>query len=164
MSLIKDPKVGGAVAAIVLIAAVGYTVMSSDSGPEYREINEFWYYDVTTKALFAGPTDAVAPIDAPSGGKQADGRPAGVRAINFGCGNCKEKYIGYLQQYQPDGVALMKSGKTHANREAMKHLQIADPADLAWHPWESEASTAIQKKAFSKCPANVETVPCEPGE
>lgn len=46
-----------------------------------------WYYDLNTSQLFSGPVGIAVPCEAPSG-IPFEGKPAGVLAVVYECGEC----------------------------------------------------------------------------
>ncbi len=59
--------------------------MNSDDGERALAPVEFYFYDIETGELFAGPSNVSGPIDAPSG----EGN--GYKAYVFTCGDCNDE-------------------------------------------------------------------------
>jgi hypothetical protein len=160
---LKKPAVGIGIAAAVLVLSLVLIMMRMDSGgPTYRKVGKYWFYDLSTKELFPAYTSAVPPIEAPS--KAAiDGQPSGVRAFVFGCGDCKETFIGYLQKYLPEGKTLMANMNDELRqRKAAKFSRIASPDDVEWHPDGGDEAGAVVHKAMTRCPKGSKTAVCDP--
>ena len=94
-------------AALVTVFALMYIFFSSGK-PKGQQIQSQWFYDMSTKKLFAAPIDQHAPIDTPSGPKQ------GVKAVVYTCpdGDCEsEPRIAWLEMYTPKVKALLLEQK-----------------------------------------------------
>jgi hypothetical protein len=157
MDSVRDPKVGGGLAAVCFLAAVGITVMNSGGG-RGTVVVAAWFYDLNTKTLFEGPREGIMPIDAPSGALKdgpADlGGKAGVKAWVYSCGECTEKdqFIGYLQYHPQEMWGLVNT----ASREDMKKLSETKKVRTVDGPWmpvtSPEGKKLIAEAAISKCP------------
>ncbi len=91
-----------AVAVVLLLVGVGLIVLRG-GGPSQTSggaaPSNLYYYDLQSGELFAGPTDAIGTIEAPSGGD-------GVRAFVYTCGECTqdELVVGYIQRLNDKAV------------------------------------------------------------
>lgn len=154
-SMMQDPKIGGTVAAVLLITAV--TLILTQKGDSRGfVVTGAYYYDLNTKKLFDGPREELLPIDAPSGPLQAAepadiGKKAGVKAYVYSCGECKEGewFIGLLEYY-PESVWSLKDSETEYDKfsEARK---IAAP-DGPWIQANSEEGKKLNdQRIFMNC-------------
>jgi len=101
-------------AGVVTISAVLVMVMSliyiffNSGAPKAQMAESQWFYDLTTKKLFAAPMEEYAPIDTPSGPKQ------GVKAMVYACpdSDCKsDPRIAWLEMYTPKVKKLLLEQK-----------------------------------------------------
>lgn len=96
LAKLKDPKVGGAVAALVLLVAVVNAVLfmtGKEEMPGNAPVTQAWFYDESSKKLIEAPVRDAAKQDAP-------------QAIVFACGSCAEegnRFIGFLKRKTPKG-------------------------------------------------------------
>lgn len=158
-----NPKVGIGIAAVVIVAAIGVFVMNSDdSNPDHRSNTKEWFYDLGDKKLFAVDASTPSPVEAPSGAKDADGDPGGVKAYVFGCGDCTEHFIGYLMKYSAEGKKIMDSGVENANREAKKFIVFRSVEDGEWVSDVSEEGSKLVRAAVTKCPNDKKIQSCNP--
>ena len=151
----KNPVVGGAIAAVVVLLAV----VLAWPKKEAKRIEQYWYFDLNTHELFEGPTDQYLPIDAPSGAlANSDAAPetkgkAGVLAHVFSCGECTEgeQYIGWLE-YQKELVPYVEGeDEAAAQKKYMEaHLMRAEDGEK-WIIYDSEEGDKIRLAAHTKC-------------
>jgi hypothetical protein len=128
---------------------------------------QYYFYDLSNGQLFAADTSALPPIPAPSGKKTPDGRDAGVRAIVFSCGDCKDekqRYIGYLETFTPEAketmISMMKQISTApSSMPATQGMQdpmmygrmIMDPQKPGWLTMDSPAAGKLIQESMGKC-------------
>ena len=91
----------GIVAVVVVIASVLSMWRPGNRNPSAAWTREY-YYDLNTGKLFAADMEHAPPIEAPSGSHE--GRPAGVLAYVFTCGECTEKQwrVAFLENHTDD--------------------------------------------------------------
>ena len=160
---LSDPKVGGTIAAIVIVVAIVLAVSrSGDTGPTHRKVDQIYFYDLGDKKLYATDPDTLSPTDAPSGFKTPESEPGGVRAYVFGCGDCKEHFIAYLEKYTPEGKKMMESGDVTAIYKINDHVHVRAADGDEWLVGGSEEGKKIVSTSESKCPKGVKVVPCNP--
>lgn len=165
MSKLSDPKIGGPVAGVLLIAALGYAfyAMGGDDGPTYRKkIERAYFYDLGEKKLFPHDAKDQPPVEAPSGFKTEDGQPGGVRAHVFGCGDCSEPFIGYLQTLTAEGKAMLDSGDPTMIYKTGDEYRIRAAEGGEWYESFKPEAKKIIGDASARCPAGTKTVPCNP--
>lgn len=99
-TLNKNPALAGGIVVVVIVAAVVAMRGSSGAPP----LDQAWFYDLQTGALFPGDRFAPAPIDAPSGAGN------GVTAVVLGCGDCEAKptKAHWLEKFTPEALAVHK--------------------------------------------------------
>ena len=147
------------IAVVMLVCALGYLVMSNtQSGP--RGPKNYWFYDLEDKELFAASIESVAPIEAPSGGE-------GVRAFVYGCGDCEDLQIAWLQKMTPRGKAQKEHQDKIMKEEGIKgggfmgpdqymFQQLISKGDkIRWLPTTIPEAHKIQQ-ADRNCPDGVE--------
>lgn len=144
LSKIRDPKVGGAIAGVIILIAVANAVMFATKTEEpagLPAVTDGWFYRESTKEILLQDLDA-PPSDA-------------VRAYVYTCGECKkedERFIGYLKRMKSDN-----SGS---------EVKLKD--DEAWIPYkinDLENEAALELMAVHKrhdC-AGGKLVRCRPG-
>lgn len=160
---LSDPKIGGTIAVIVLVVAVVLAVSrGGDTGPTYRTVEQIYFYDLGEKKLYGTDPKTLSPVDAPSGFKTPEGEPGGVRAYVFGCGDCKEHFIGYLQKYTPEGKKMLESGDERAIYKINPHVRVRAAEDGEWLLGESDEGKKVIGSSTSKCPKGVRVMPCNP--
>lgn len=114
-----------------------------------------WYYDLQAGKLFVAWLES-PPIEAPSG-KLPDGKPAGVRAYVFSCGDCavsEERQVLWLETFtvKPGGPSFDANGKRRpptppgniASPDAGGVPLVKRPTDLDWVKNGSEEAKKMQ--------------------
>ncbi len=90
----SNPKVVAGLAAVLVVAALGWLVAQLGGSETPDNAGRAWYLDMKTGELFRASATRVPPIQSP------DGNDA-VRAVVFSCGKCdekKERFIGYYEK------------------------------------------------------------------
>jgi hypothetical protein len=138
-ALNSHPTISTAGAVVLLafcLGAVGWQLMGSETEP-WREAT--YFYDLNTGRIFiAAPSEA--PIPAPSG-STADGKPAGVRARIYACGDCRDSYAGMTTKE----VAESDAELTFIQRpmEEQENGDQASPEATAYGPPELGYRTEV---------------------
>lgn len=142
-----NPKVGAAIAAVVLILAVVIAMRGGNA--EVRDLNHGYFYDLQTNDVYLYTGDNVAPVTAPSGG-------VGVRAWVYTCDNCDDEaaqFVGYIQKYTDDAKAAMDAGDTpEGDVESKILLRLPEGDEESWVPRNSEDGRRIRESVDSRCP------------
>jgi len=168
-----------AIAALVILFFSIWAIMCQLGGGRrnFTEVRNVYFFDVTKNELFEAPATSIAPIDVPSGQKDANGEPAGVRANVFSCGSCSasNRFIAYLQKYsleardkmmQFQGPEMTEEEQFAAMEEMALYEQqifVADAEELKWHPIDSEEGMQIREKNFVNRCKDSRPRPCYPG-
>ena len=145
------------VALVVLVAAVGWSVTTWRASRKIDPGRQ-WFYDPGTRALFAGPADALPPILAPS--QAPDETPMGVAAHVFTCGNCEpsEWIVLYLEKWTPEAAERVRAVRRGAgiSREGLQQLSatgrlIKRPGDASWVQFDGEPGRRILALEATLC-------------
>jgi hypothetical protein len=152
----KNPMiiVSIAIASVLILLVIIGLSMPEKTIKTVREYNKKgWFYDLNTGKLFVAESDAVPPIDAPSGVLH-NGRPAGVRAYVFSYAyepNETNRFIGFLEIPNPvtkkEVPESISSGASGAKRWGQGRL-ICRVDDEQWVPADSNEGQAILKELF----------------
>lgn len=89
------------VVAIVLLGLALFIVIKTGRPAGYSTPVSVYYYDLNTGELFAALSTEIPPIEAPSG-PLPNGKPAGVRAFVYSCGDCSDpaqRRVAWLEKY-----------------------------------------------------------------
>lgn len=173
IGVVKPPRMLAAIAIVVCAFALVLNVatliwyftvfarpaatlpMTADLLDDPSDGFKVFYYDLSSGKVFAGPSDALPPIETPSRAK-INGQPAGVRAHVLSCGDCndpKQRYVGYLETYTEERKQAMldpmssfknRSGKPMGADEG--HLVARGNLEGGW----AEASSAEGMKVVSE--------------
>jgi hypothetical protein len=173
----KDPKVGGPVAGVIVLVAVAYAIFGGGADPTGRpDMTTVWYYDLNTEKLYpvkwgeVGHTH-IPPQPAPSGPLKEDvgplkkGDDAGVRAMNIACGSCEnEQFIGRLETYtQEVGKMFYQDGTFPAPELIQANFYFRSHEDKTWVLANSEEAQIIDAAFTKRCrDAGKKIVVCEP--
>jgi len=145
---------------LILLVVIGL-LMPDRTATTVEGYKKGWFYDLNTGKLFVAESDAVPPVDAPSGALPS-GRPAGVRAYVFSYAyepneaNC---FIGFLEipnelSHPLRDPGAKKEGPEFVGLEAGGAKQwgqgrlIRRVADERWVPAESDEGRAILRELF----------------
>lgn len=143
------------------------------------------FIDLATGDFFEAPQGAVPPMDAPSGAKLADGSPAGVRPVLYGCGGCDDpeaRFIAWVETYTPEDAKYLRENRGPGRWQAMRNQEADDgsyeepyepeklvapmPApgsDLTtiyWSYASDPEGKELEKAALENCPEGVYSRPC----
>lgn len=134
-------------------------------------LTQLYYFDLNTGKLFSG-LDTAPPIAAPSGAYQ--GKPAGVRAIVYACGDCQDSkniFVGYLETLD-DAFAAgvpVASRQGYYNAQvpislpgAEEALRVSAPKPIKWVAKNSEEGAAVIEAARSHCGEDKQLDECLP--
>jgi hypothetical protein len=86
---------------LLLVALV--LIRRPESGPEYEQGRQAWFYDMNTGRLFIAGSGKAGPVKAPSG-PLSEGGPAGFRATVYSYvldPNDAELFVGFLEKPNP---------------------------------------------------------------
>ena len=168
-------------AVVVLVISLGVIIMNSTSSQRSR-IVDMYYYDMNTGKLFIGKSDALPPIEAPSG--PINNSPAGVRAYVFACGDCpadidgaseeelKEMnvFIGWLEKYSEQAKAALAKQQEDPAADVDYFMAIEQgqhvsaPGSNRWVGANSEAGFRLMERISQLCGSTGEIPkPCYPG-
>ena len=153
-------------AVVLLVIALGAIIMQTRGGGGSRSsITDVYYYDLNTGELFPGPSDQIAPIDAPSG--PYNGKPGGVRAFVFSCEDCDDEsthFIGWLDMY----TAEAKEALTNPNADMSLSSQLYEQGrmikrveDETWVPSTDVEAYTVMENIKYQCPGG-RPQPCYP--
>ena len=151
----QNPKVAIGITCVSVFTFL-VIVVRMLSGPETAKVKESkkaWFYDLNTGELFVAKSNAVPPIEAPSG-PLSNGRQAGVKAYVFTYAyepNELDYFIGFLEipdpQAQEDTPDSAKSA-VHGVRQWGRGKLIRRVEDKQWVPGDSMEGRAILKEIF----------------
>lgn len=169
-----------AIVLVVVVLAVALVVIYlSRPGAGAGAGGEHYYFDLNTERLFVGPSDAMPPIDAPSG--PHDGEPAGVRAHVFACGGCPPDLAGLSPAEAEEQGALIHHLETftpEARRAAERDPVDADEASVQFEQMEAgrmvrrldatrwiqaESQAGVDATVVAPCPDDGSPRQCRPG-
>jgi len=155
---------------LILVAAVIF-VIGRVRRPGHAIVGEM-YYDLGSRELFVGPSDVLAPIEAPSGGE-------GVRAFVFACGQCADPFkgeIAYLVKYPDDAkrqIQALREQAEHAPPEEQVALRteadsylmlkrvVAPPDAGVWVVDNGTTVEPLRQQLASRC-GKEKLAPCRP--
>jgi len=140
-------------AASVLVLVVTIGLLMPGEAVKVKEYDKGWFYDLNTGQLFVAKSDAVVPIEAPSG-PLPQGGPAGVRAYVFSYSdepNETNRFIGFLEIPHPEikkkRVEPVESTAGGAERWGQGML-ICRVGDEQWVPANGAKGRAILRGLF----------------
>ncbi|MBA7654868.1 hypothetical protein ES703_62761 [subsurface metagenome] len=149
----KNPRliIGITCASMFVLLLIVIGQLAPEETVKTREYKKAWFYDLNTGELFVARSDAIPPIEAPSG-PLPNGQPAGVRAYVFSFSdepNEFNRFIGFLEipdpQAKKNGAPPAESGAGGARRWGQDRL-IRRVKDKQWVPANSEQGQAILRK------------------
>jgi len=169
-----NPTIMTALAVLLTLAALAYVVSRRHTSS--LRIVHAYFYDLNDDKPFIGPSNALAPIRAPSD-ERAEAPPdtlSGVRAHVFSCTGCDDDethFIGWLEKYTPEARQLLLNPPDDSDDA----ISAKGPAELAaegrqvraveggpWVPAASAEGIEIQRQARARCPAGQRAKPCRP--
>ena len=140
-------------AASVLVLVVTIGLLMPGEAVKVKEYEKGWFYDLNTGQLFVAKSDAVVPVEAPSG-PLPQGGPAGVRAYVFSYSdepNEANRFIGFLEIPDPEvkkkRVEPIESTAGGAERWGQGRL-ICRVGDKQWVPANDAKGRAILRGLF----------------
>jgi len=167
----KQLKIVGATVLLAIAGALFYFQYGMPSAPAVSRAS--WYYDLHTRKLFAANLES-PPIDAPSG-VQVDGKPAGVRAYVFSCGDCAidlQRTLAWLETFddKPTGPGFDANGGRRpaappsaggaSSPSWLAGSKVKKPDDKDWVHNASEEAKVV--KALEDCPNGAAPKRCTP--
>lgn len=110
-------------AVVLLVVTLGWIILQA-KGPSASRMKSQYYYDLNTGTIFTADSSEMPPIETPSGPDKT-GKPAGVRARVFACGDCRRSYVGmtvaqieeadafiaFLEKFTPEAKKSMEEAK-----------------------------------------------------
>lgn len=176
-TLEKHSAVTIAVVVIVLLASSTLLYKNVFRGRVVPNIDQRYFFDLNTGMLFLADVAALPPVEAPSG-TLPDGKPAGVRAHVYACGECGQydgmtaeqmhasgALIGWVETYsQAATAAVSQNSDDPYNADVGISGQfVRDPLGDEWIPLDSDAAAELMRRAMESCPAGQRPNPCHPG-
>jgi hypothetical protein len=158
----NNRRVMGVAAGVVLAVAIVLILMQVLAGGSGQEAEtQAWFYDLNTGQLFVTTRDELSPIGAPSGPRPT-GEPAGALARVFSCHECnaKNRYIGWLEIYTPQGHENLEGTPLYppdvlANLAGNEKLIAAPPESagdaVEWHGYNTPQAQRIRERARQRC-------------
>lgn len=151
-------------AVVLLVIALGAIIMQTRGGGG-SGIIDVYYYDLSTGQLFTGPSNQLAPIEAPSG--PYNGKPGGVRAFVFSCTDCDDEsthFIGWLDMYTPEAKEALANptAEMGASFELYErgHL-VKRVEDETWVSANDPEGFRVMEAISQECPGG-RPQPCYP--
>lgn len=149
------------VALVVLIVAIAILITRSGGT---RTLDGYYFYDLSTGALFTQPMGTMPPVATEAGADQ------GVRAFVMTCASCDadERFIAYLTTLPEQVKQQIESGQTGnlspGDLEGYNLLIATPPASgesPVWVKYNAPAGEAIRKKVMGRCTGRQPTA-CHP--
>lgn len=171
-----------AIAVLLLVVALAVTLMFGR--PERLGMPDRYFYDLNTGELFMVSTDALPPIETSSGPFQ--GRPAGVQAHVYACGECEpnltgatmddlrdsETYIAWFERYSDEVIEMLprrerdlqrlSDDRRHQAYEMMDEGLLVSPDARQWLRGNDEAGMQLIEDAVRRCEDGSYAEPCHP--
>jgi hypothetical protein len=123
-----------AMAIVVALAALGYTLRSATQGPPSAATKAFYTTD-EGQTVFVADMSAVPPFE-------HDGKLA-YRVWMYSCDGGKTKFPGYLERYTPEAkkrIEAARAGGGGAASPAPGDVELKKPG--AGNPWVSRANSS----------------------
>ena len=131
--------IAGAMAVIVVLAALGYTLRSAAQGPPTASTKAFYTTDEGT-TVFVADMSLVPPFD-------HNGKPA-YRVWMYSCNGGKTRFPGYLERYTAQAKKRIESARASGGGGgaplAPGEIELKKPG--AGNPWVSRADTSEAAK------------------
>ncbi|MEE9371312.1 MAG: hypothetical protein V3W45_07585 [Sedimentisphaerales bacterium] len=145
--------IGITFASVLILLVIVICMLMPEETIKVEEYDKEWFYDLNTGQLFVAKSDAVVPIEAPSG-ELPQGGPAGVRAYVFSYSdepNEANRFIGFLEIPDPnakdDKLLSLESTATGAELWGQGRL-ICRVGDEQWVSANSAKGRAILRGLF----------------
>jgi hypothetical protein len=157
----KNPIVG-VVIAVVILGIAGYIMMSTSGGGGGKQIEQRYFYDLSTGELTAMGNEP-APVTAASGSQA-------VWAHVFSCGSCEDesqRFVAYLQKLTDEAKAEFAKPLTQQDSDViMAGGRVALPpkepgGEIRWVPADGMEGMRIGEAPLSLCPGGTPKL-CEP--
>lgn len=161
----------GFAAVALLIAAYNLGYLRKDTPVNERPVAKVYFYDLNKGEVFVGD-DCLPPVPAPSG--PIDGKPAGVIANVFSCGDCADastRFVGYLEtideKFRAGVDPTIARGYYNAPSPTVvpgltEATLVKLPEDKTWVSKSSADGAAVMSAHESKCPAGTVATGCNP--
>jgi hypothetical protein len=148
----KNPKIiiGITIASVSILLMVVILLLIPEETVKVEEYEKGWFYDLNTGELFVAKSDAVVPVEAPSG-PLPQGRPAGVRAYVFSYSdepNDSQRFIGFLEIPDPNFNPDSANSQLKGARLWGQGKLICKPEDNKWVSANSKEGQAILQEFF----------------
>ena len=157
----ENQGIATAVMGVMIFAALGFMAMQIWSmlnpPPPPEDIVMGYFYDLNTKTLFEAPADSEIPMSRESG--DFEGKPAGVRAHVFACGQCSDesaRFIGYLEKPLPP------EDRPPPDDPRSEVTLIKREEDTKWVESDSREAERIRQAVYQRCTAGQRTNFCRP--
>ena len=137
-------------AASVLVLVVTIGLLMPGEAVKVKEYDKGWFYDLNTGQLFVAKSDAVVPIEAPSG-PLPNGKPAGVLAYVFSYvpePNDSQRFIGFLEMPNPNFKGDSFDSRLSGAKRWGQGKLICKPEDNKWVSANSKEGQAILQEFF----------------
>lgn len=172
----QNPGLVNAVAAALavialLVVAYNFGFLTKERNVADQPLPKLYYYDLNKNELFTAE-DELSPIPAPSG--PMDGKPAGVLASVYACGDCANasaRKVAYLEKIDEEFLSKVDPSlrKGYYNGTSPATIQgIADatlvktPDSKTWVARNSDEGRAITEANESNCPESAPYQGCLP--
>ena len=157
---------------VVLILALGWMVQTSMLNRyNSADVPNAWFYDLNTGELFEAKSNAIPPIDAPSG-NLPNGEPAGVRAKVFACGDRSDpakQFVGWLEKLTPEAKQAIVQGQTGEGMSSssssigyLEGLLVRSADGDRWVSANSREAMRLFQSPRDRCPKGEVLSPCFP--
>ncbi|MCX5659313.1 MAG: hypothetical protein NTW19_06265 [Planctomycetota bacterium] len=132
--------------------------------PQPALVAQAYYYDLNTGKLFPARIERLPPIAVPGAAPGAE--PAGVRAMVFSCGDCRnptDRMIAWLERFKPAFTAEHPYYDNLNDLDANvwePELEVLRPGGKAWVEFPTEEGQEI--RVVPICPNGSPAVACVP--
>ena len=126
-----------------------------------------FFFDLSEKKLFVGPSDAIPPIRGINDVKE-DGVKAMVISTNGDGSDKSARKIAYLEMFAPELKAQLEDARARGGSPAMSRAQaqqfrlVRRPEDAEWMPLSSRAGQKIINEWLTAGPDGGAAVVCAP--
>lgn len=134
------------VSVFILLFVVIILLAQGENIQKFGDLKKAWFYDLNTGQIFRASSNAVPPIDAPSG-PLPNGAPAGVKAYVFTYSNDpneSELFVGFLETTDPNA----QKDTSETTRQWGRGNLIRRPTDQDWIPGNSSQGRAIVREIY----------------
>jgi len=142
--------IGITFASVLILLVIVICMLMPEETIKVEEYKKGWFYDLNTGELFVAESDAVVPVEAPSG-PLPNGRPAGVLAYVFSYvpePNDSQRFIGFLEIPDPNFKADSFDSRLSGAKRWGQGKLICTPEDNKWVSANSKEGQAILQEFF----------------